>query len=211
VSNKIIMIAKSTFNELPDPRITDSASDFERIMESKIEGLVKLHLKALELLQTQRGSLPPDFCNRNSNSNNMNSIIRGLAKQAFPIGFRTTENGTFYVEIEGHCRLFFKKLDNKFMPNYVKTRNSQRILNQYSLGFDQLPVIFIGYRPNITWDNLDFISAVYISGGQKIWISDLLAAASNRSITQLPIFNNNSKANLDVDVNIKPGKEKKVG
>ena len=183
----------------------------ERLSEEIIE-IVEAHHKALTLLQKQRGNYDQSYFNRNWSPNQMNCNLKGILSEKFPLNIKNGSYGRFYFLKPGEYIIYFKKLTNEFWPSNIQTINSQKILNQISIeGTERLPIVFIGYRINSTWDGFDSLNAVYISNDNIVWNSDLMAAAAGRSVKQLDAFSENQEEILEVEVTIKGNHNKKTG
>jgi hypothetical protein len=148
---------------------------FEQSFNSEISAFVDVIFDAHHMTI---GDLSPKglkYQMRMTKSTLMNGNIKGLLFDQFPNEMKESKSSRFYFNMEKKIFILFKKLDEKLMPNNINTRNSRKILAQYAMDFEEdLPIVFVGYTVNKTWDKITRVVAVYIKDGKKVWISDLL-------------------------------------
>ncbi len=147
--------------------------DFETEMAIELPAFLQIQEQALQMMQDELGAKHPSYQNRNSKANRMNENIRGLLFEHFPERMKDTISKRFYFEKVGKYIILFKKLSDTFMPMNVTTKSVKKILSQLSLDFPEIPIVFVGYIPNASWEELKRVCAVYISSGSVIWVSDL--------------------------------------
>lgn len=94
------------------------------------------------------------------------------------------------------------------MPMHINTKSVRKILSQLSLDFPEIPIIFVGYIPNASWEELKRICAVYISNGSVIWVSDL--RTFDTGLTPLELFNITSDDEAPILVRPKVKTEEQV-
>jgi len=174
---------ESSFFSIPSGQET-----FENVMVRELGAFVDIQEKALDLMLDELKNKHPSFQNRNSKANRMNENIKGLLIDHFPNEMKETDSRRFYFEKTGKYIILFKKLSSAFMPMNVSTKSVRKILSQLSLDFPEIPIVFVGYIPNSSWDELKKICAVYISQGKVIWVSDLRRFDSGSATVEL--FNN---------------------
>lgn len=180
----------SDFNKAPGLSQALSAQEvFEQNMREVLPVFVEVQEKALQMALTDLHSRHPNFQNRNSKSNRVNENIRGLLFGMFPEDMRETESRRFYFYKKDQYVVLFKKLNNKLMPMNITTKNSKRILSQLSLEFpNEIPVIFIGYVIDKSWNEIKQQRAVYICNGKIVWVTDLYRF--DKGLTSLNLFSN---------------------
>jgi len=142
-------------------------------MNYALPQFVEIFEKSLHKMLNEVERIDPSFLNRNSKPNRMNENIKGFLSKIFPDKIK--ENGSkrfYFLEKDGYI-LLFKKLNRDYLPSNIKTKSSKSILNQSALDLPELPIIFVGYTPNSSWEKIDRISAVYISGNEVVWKVDL--------------------------------------
>ncbi|SOD17625.1 hypothetical protein [Pedobacter xixiisoli] len=147
--------------------------DFESAMASELPVFLQIQERALEMMRDELSEKHPSFQNRNSKANRMNENIKGLLFEHYPDQMKETFSKRFYFEKVGEYIILFKKLSEAFMPMNISTKSVKKILSQLSLDFPEVPIVFVGYIPNLSWEELKRVCAVYISSGKVIWVSDL--------------------------------------
>jgi hypothetical protein len=176
------------FQEEPQSNFLRSSTDqldFEKEMKVELSFFVEIFDEAFTLTQNDLRDKPLSYQNRNSWASRMNENIRGLLFEKFPENMREANSGRFYFEKPDKCILLFKKLSNSYLPMNIQTENAQNILSQLSFDFPQIPIIFIGYIPDSSWEDLKKICAVYISNRSVVWVSDIRNLERG---TPLPLF-----------------------
>jgi hypothetical protein len=170
--------SKNKSNQLfPDyqmiKRENPSQIDFERVFSSEIKSFVEIISESFELLKSEKATRPPHYRNRNWCADTLNSNIQGKLIEKFGRQVKWAD-GRFFLRLNGKS-LFFKKLDNRTkMPSHIKTRNSNKLVNNYATLFEEAnPIIWIGYCVNDTWSDLIGIYAVSIDENSINWITDL--------------------------------------
>lgn len=190
----------------PSYNLEPSAQEvFEQVMANQLPVFAEIQQIAFEMMWDDIRKKPRTYQNRNSKANRMNENIKGLLFERFPNEMKEDSDQRFWFLKEGSCIIYFKKLDDNLMPMNVATGRSRRILEQHSL-FTKLPEIFVGYRPNRSWEEIVNLCAVYISKGKRIWVTDLRDFESG--ISQLPIFPQTPI--VDVPLLVKPKAKKSV-
>jgi hypothetical protein len=148
---------------------------FEQSFNLEISSFVDIFFNAHQMTM---GDLTPKglkYQMRMTKSTLMNGNIKGLLFDQFPNEMKESKSSRFYLHRQKGFILLFKKLDDKLMPNNINTKNSRKILAQYAIDFEEdLPIVFVGYTVNKTWDRITQVVAVYIKDGKKVWVSDLL-------------------------------------
>jgi len=162
--------------------------DFENEMVAELPAFLQIQEQALQMMLDDLGSKHPSYQNRNTKANRMNENIRGLLFEHFPERMKDTLSKRFYFEKVGKYIILFKKLSYTFMPMNISTESVKKILSQLSLDFPEIPIVFVGYVPNASWEELKRICAVYISNGRVIWVSDL--RTFDNGLTPLELFSN---------------------
>ena len=163
-----------------------SQQDFEIEMAQELPMFLQIQEKALEMMKNDLSQKHPSYQNRNSKANRMNENIKGLLFGEFPDEMKETISQRFYFEKRNKYIVLFKKLDRRFFPMNISTKSVKKILSQLSLDFPQIPIVFVGYVPNRSWEELKHVCAVYISNREVIWVSDL--RRFDRGITSLDLF-----------------------
>jgi len=182
--------------------------DFESEMATELPAFLQIQEQALQMMKDDLGSKHPSYQNRNTKANRMNENIRGLLFEHFPERMKDTLSKRFYFEKVGKYIVLFKKLSNRFMPMHINTKSVRKILSQLSLDFPEIPIIFVGYIPNASWEELKRICAVYISNGSVIWVSDL--RTFDTGLTPLELFNITSDDEAPILVRPKVKTEEQV-
>jgi hypothetical protein len=182
--------------------------DFESEMATELPAFLQIQEQALQMMKDDLGSKHPSYQNRNTKANRMNENIRGLLFEHFPERMKDTLSKRFYFEKVGKYILLFKKLSNRFMPMHINTKSVRKILSQLSLDFPEIPIVFVGYIPNASWEELKRICAVYISNGSVIWVSDL--RTFDTGLTPLELFSNTSDDEAPILVRPKVKTEEQV-
>ncbi|MGV3540468.1 MAG: hypothetical protein ACO1OQ_11695 [Rufibacter sp.] len=184
---------QNDYDESNDPSFNRALSVqevFERVMEKELPVFVEAQEKAFEMMRSDLSKRSPLYQNRNSKSNRINENIKGLLYDLYPEQMKETPTKRFYFEKPGKYIILFKKLTGNLLPMNIATKSSSRILSQLPIEFtNQMPIIFVGYVPNSSWDSIEKICAVYISQGKIIWVSDLRMLGGGPST--LDLFDSN--------------------
>jgi hypothetical protein len=175
--------------------------DFENEMASELPVFLQIQEQALQMMQDDLGEKHPSFQNRNSKANRMNENIKGLLFERYPDQMKETFSKRFYFEKAGKYIILFKKLSETFMPMNISTKSVKKILSQLSLDFPEVPIVFVGYIPNLSWEELKRVCAVYISNGRVIWVSDL--RRFDDGTVALDMFGNNPDSDTPILVRAK--------
>jgi hypothetical protein len=151
---------------------------------------------ALEMMHSERALHPPSYRNKNWASVTINGFLTGLLSKKYPSQMKPDYGVVRYVS--NKALLYFKKLDENYYPNNVRTEKVGLERNQYSLFGDlNIPIIYVGYIPDKTFDTITGYHAVCIDKWDNIvWISDL---------TELENYETTSStsASFEPDVDIK--------
>ena len=157
---------------------------FEQSFNTEIDYFVDIILHAHQLTMNDISPKGLKYQMRMTKSTLMNGNIKGLLFDQFPNEMKESKSSRFYLHRQKEFILLFKKFGDNLLPLNISTKNSKKILSQMTLDFEEdLPIIFIGYTVNPTWDRIKQVCAVYIKDGKKQWISDLLARGGAGSLT----------------------------
>lgn len=163
-------------------RENPSQIDFERVFSSDIKLFDEIINESFEMMKSERKNRPPHFRNRNWHADTLNSNIQGKLIESYG-GLVKWAGGRFFVKMNGKI-FYFKKLDSKTkMPSHIKTRNANKLMNNYATLFEEAnPIIWIGYCVDSSWSNLTGIYAASIDENVINWITDLSNFDSDSSV-----------------------------
>ncbi|GAA4101336.1 hypothetical protein [Mucilaginibacter panaciglaebae] len=186
--------------KLPSTLIAFEQS-FDGDVDAFIDVILHAHQMTLEDMRTKRGK----FQMRMTKSTLMNGNIKGLLFDQFPNEMKESKSSRFYLHRSKDFILLFKKLDERLMPSNIGTRNSRKIFSQMAIDFEEdLPIVFIGYTVDESWERIKQIVAVFIKDGKKLWVSDLLNRGGEAGI-QTELFTPiKPQGNNDDDIAITP-------
>lgn len=163
-------------------RENPSQMDFKQVFSSDIKLFGEIITESFEMTKSEKQKRPPHFRNRNWHANTFNSNIQGKLIDQYG-GLVKLQGGRFFLKLNGSI-FYFKKLDSKTkMPSHIKTRNANKLMNNYATLFEEAnPIIWIGYCVDSSCSNLTGIYAVSIDENAINWITDLSDFDSNASI-----------------------------
>ena len=143
----------------------------------------------------------------------MIGFVKGLFRQEFTKNIRIEKYGRCYLDIDGKFKIYFKKLNQYYLPYENETYKGKQLLHQLTSDAldDNCPILYLGYRVDKNWSNLISTHIVYIENGIAVkWRIDLEDEIS----LQLPIAPEPiTSINLDSDfeeILVKPKKRKNI-
>lgn len=144
--------------------------------------------EALKMMHNERELQPLRYRNRNWTATVMNGFITGLLTDKYPEKMKLNQGVLRFVSDK--AIIIFKKLSNKYHPSNIHTQKVGRERNQLSaFGELNVPIIYVGYISNETYDEIEGCYAVCLDNWNLIeWISDLsgISDYSTTSTTTLP-------------------------
>ncbi|GJM27579.1 MAG: hypothetical protein DHS20C17_02140 [Cyclobacteriaceae bacterium] len=124
---------------------------------------------------TKQDATPPHFRGRGWWAHHMNWYAVGLLRKSFSDLMDKDDCGRPFLILDKHVRIYFKKLNNKYMPDNIVTKHV-RDMNTMSLKFDDdtITVLYAGFRVNKNWDEILGCNLVEMQSlNEPCWISDL--------------------------------------
>ena len=178
--------------------------EFETSMKDFLPEFGEIFKEAFHMTQKERALKKPNFRDRNWEAVTMSGNIKGLLTERFP-EYILQDGYRYYFYMKDRYIIYFKKLDNKLLPSNIMTENTHKINCQYALPEeDPIPVIFIGYTVNTTFDELTGYYAVCMKDEEKKWVSDLSFQHSKSSFGSY--INEDSEENVSM-VRLKDNKK----
>lgn len=142
---------------------------------------------------TLNDETPENFRGRGFMAYHMNWNLLGLLKERFNGIIEFDEHGRLFYPLNSRTRIYFKKLNDKFAPDNVKTKHVED-LNCMSMlyGDDSITVLYAGYKVNENqgWHEFDGCHLVEMKNlKEPNWISDTaeLSYKINRNRIHKPI------------------------
>jgi hypothetical protein len=155
-----------------ESRKTAAQTEFEELHKEDLKEFLKIIRKAFEMTKTESKQKARHFKNRNYNATVMSGNIIGLIREQFPNEVKEGPNDRAMFSRNGKFCLYFKKLNDRKMPNNVKTEYAELVAFQKTLpGGDQMPIVFVGYTVNEEWSEIAGVYAVYIQDNKRVWVT----------------------------------------
>lgn len=166
-------------NSQMQKRKTPEQEEFEFENLDVLGYAVKAVNLALEMMHKERESYPFSYRGRNWAATTMNGFVQGIMMDKYPDRMKSFFGSYSYVGVKSLLK--FKKLNDKLIPENIKTEKVDRERNQQALLFEtNIPIIYIGYTVDSTMDEITGCYAVCLDDWDKlIWVSDLTDIADN--------------------------------
>lgn len=180
-------------NSQMQKRKTPEQEDFERENLDVLVYSVEVMNQALRMMHKERELHPFSYRGRNWAATTLNGFVQGLMLDKYPSRMKSFCGSYSYVGSKSLMK--FKKLNDKLIPENIKTEKVSRERNQQALLFEaNIPIIYIGYTVDSTMDEITGCYAVCLDDWDKIiWVSDLTDIAdtsdSGLQIVNDPVLN----------------------
>jgi hypothetical protein len=160
-------------NSQTQKRKTPDQQEFEREFNEVLQYSEYCMNEALKMMHNERGLYPPHYRNKNWTATVMNGFITGMLTEKYPDKMKINQGVLRYVSDK--AIIIFKKLSDKYYPSNIQTQKVGRERNQlFALGELSVPIVYVGYVTNDTYDKLNGTYAVCLDDWDEIqWISDL--------------------------------------
>jgi len=160
-------------NSQMQKRKTPEQEDFEYENLDVLGYAVKAINQALEMMHKERELYPFSYRGKNWAATTMNGFVQGIMLDKYPDRMKSFWGSYSYVGVKSLLK--FKKLNDKFIPENIKTEKVDRERNQQALLFEtNIPIIYIGYTVDKTMDEITGCYAVCLDDWDRlIWVSDL--------------------------------------
>lgn len=131
------------------------------------------------------------YQDKNWIANTFNGNMIGLFRDYYPHLMKIDKHKRWYLELAPDVRVFFKKLDEFYKPNNVKTKHVENLWSHSTEGLSKIHTIYMGYvLENNDWTKLRGIYASYPNNffNKKIdWVIDMIDFAT---IIKFPLEHN---------------------
>lgn len=159
--------------------------------------------EAFKKMEMDLSSKPPHYQNKHSKSNRMNENLQGLLIDKYGLlKIKFEAHKVFYLDWQGKYKIYIKKLDNHYKPQYNQTNSSQKRLYQRELfPNDYKHILYMGYQCDDLWTCIKGVYIVSIDNNKLSWREKIDLELINNSIEQIE--------NDELEVLVKP-KIKKI-
>jgi len=155
-----------------EKRKTADQEEFEKLHKRDFPMWKEIMHEAFKMTKEESSRKQPHFKDKNYHATVMSGNIQGLLKERFPNEVKIGAHDRLMFSRKGKYCIYFKKLDDRKMPNNVKTEYVELIAYQKTIaGGDKMPIVFVGYCVDDEWFDLTGIYAVFIDDNKRAWVS----------------------------------------
>ena len=175
-----------------EKRGSTNYSEVISALEQEFGPIGHIFEKAFELTTQDIGRRPRHFQNRNSASLRMNENLHGLLFEHYtPERIKLEPHGVFYLDWHSEYKVYFKKLNKNFIPQYNSTNASEKRLHQRQLYQDDSnPILYFGYHVTEMWGALNGIYLVSIDNRTLKWRHKIVPCEIIKNEVDRPVSNN---------------------
>lgn len=161
-------------------RKTSSQVEILNDLKDELPIIYRVFHEAFDMAMSELSKKPAHFHARNSAAVRMNENLQGLLTEHYgPRIVKIEAHRVCYIDWERKYKIYFKKLDNNFLPQYKPTLASEKKLNQIELtDEDSNPIIYIGYQVDDLWSSLTGIHLICVDKSkdnkEPIWRKPLV-------------------------------------
>lgn len=165
-----------------EKRKSADQEEFEQQHKDELPIFNQIMGMAFEMLTEESSRKARHYKGRNYHAELMSGNIRGLLLDNFPNWVKVGDHDRIMFCKKGtHC-LYFKKLDDRKMPNNIRTEYVELVAYQRTIpGGERTPIIFIGYTVDDMWTQLTGVYAVYIEDNKRRWVTEIFEEGGQAS------------------------------